>query len=95
MPPDMSTNGPGPANDDLDDLFDYNVNMDDVFRDANVSMNVEDKAQDAQPKSKDKGLGLGIDEEIKVTKKRQPVPKLDDNRSCPLQRAFNWRNELI
>ncbi|KAL8761929.1 MAG: hypothetical protein Q9184_001998 [Pyrenodesmia sp. 2 TL-2023] len=66
--------------DDLDDLFDYDVNMQDVFRDAKITMDVPIREHTAHTNSRDKDLGLGLDEEIKVTKKRQPVPKLDDNR---------------
>lgn len=70
---------PVPAADDLDDLFDYNV--DSVFRDVDTNMDVSAPSnQTARPDGKDNAAGLGIDEEIKVTKKRVPIPKLDDNR---------------
>ncbi|KAL8917921.1 MAG: hypothetical protein Q9208_007664 [Pyrenodesmia sp. 3 TL-2023] len=76
----MTPEASNPPAGDLDDLFDYDVNMQDVFRDANITMDVVDREQTAHTKSRDKDLGLGLDEEIRVTKKRQPVPKLDDNR---------------
>lgn len=76
----MAPETSNPPADDLDDLFDYDVNMQDVFRDANITMDVPDREQTAQTKSRDKDFGLGLDEEMKVTKKRQPVPKLDENR---------------
>lgn len=76
----MAPESPNPATDELDDLFDYNVTMEDVFRDTNVAMDVPNSEPTAHTTSRDKDLGLGIDEEIKVTKKRQPIPKLDDNR---------------
>lgn len=76
----MTPETSNPPAGDLDDLFDYDVNIQDVFRDANITMDVVDREQTAHTKSKDKDLGLGLDEEIRVTKKRQPVPKLDDNR---------------
>lgn len=64
-----------PPVDDLDDsLFDYDVG--DVFRDVDTNMDVPAARAD----EKENGAGLGIDEEIKVTKKRAPVPKLDENR---------------
>ena len=70
---------PVPAADDLDDLFDYNPG--DVFRD--VDTNIDVPAQQTsltQANGKPNIKGLGIDEEIKIIKKRAPVPKLDDDR---------------
>ncbi|KAL8715642.1 MAG: hypothetical protein Q9225_006362 [Loekoesia sp. 1 TL-2023] len=72
-------NSNSPAN-EFGDLFDYNANMQDVFRDVDVAMDVPNQKQSAVSKSKEDGLGLGLDEEIKITKKRQPIPKLDENR---------------
>lgn len=68
--------GSSPAN--LDDLFDYDVGLEDIFpgnNDTNAD-NTTSKPQNGDPSS----LGLGLDEEVKVTKKRQPVAKLDENR---------------
>ncbi|KAF6235029.1 hypothetical protein HO173_006656 [Letharia columbiana] len=71
-----------PPVDDLDDsLFDYDVG--DVFRDVDTNMDVPAARAD----EKENGAGLGIDEEIKVTKKRAPVPKLDENRFAPKRAA--------
>ena len=67
-----------PLIDDLDDsLFDYDV--DDAFRDVDTNMDVSA----VRAKSKEDGAGLGIDEEIKMTKKRAPIPRLDENRYAP------------
>ncbi|KAL9594568.1 MAG: hypothetical protein Q9179_005336 [Wetmoreana sp. 5 TL-2023] len=66
MAPEGSTRGPDTEGDDLDDLFDYNVNMEDIFRDVNVSMTIDNEKEVSRTKSKDGNLGLGIDEEIKV-----------------------------
>ena len=64
-----------PSVDDMDDsLFDYGVG--DVFRDVDTNMEVPAVRVDGNEIS----AGLGIDEEIKVTKKRAPVPRLDENR---------------
>ncbi|KAJ5090420.1 Chromosome segregation in meiosis protein 3 [Penicillium argentinense] len=65
-----------PAN--VNGLFDYDVGLEDIFQGANESQadNANDKPQNGDPSS----LGLGLDEEVKVTKKRQPVAKLDENR---------------
>jgi replication fork protection complex subunit Csm3/Swi3 len=74
--PSTPERGSSPAN--LDDLFNYDVGLDDIFaenNDTNVD-NANSKAKTGDPSS----LGLGLDEEVKVTKKRQPVAKLDENR---------------
>lgn len=73
--------------DDLDDsLFDYDVG--DVFRDVDANMDVSAVQKSAaRADEKENGAALGIDEEIKVNKKRAPVPKLDENRFAPNQAA--------
>ena len=64
--------------DDVDDsLFDYDVG--DVFRDVDTNMDVPA----VRAERKEDGAGLGIDEEIKVIKKRAAIPKLDENRFAP------------
>ena len=64
-----------PLVDDLDDsLFDYDVG--DAFRDVDTNVDVPV----VKGERKEDGAGLGIEEEIKVTKKRAPIPKLDENR---------------
>lgn len=71
-----------PQADDLDDLFDYDVS--DVFRDVDTNMDIPTSEKTVvRTEGKENGAGLGIDEEVKVTKKRAPVPKLDENRSAP------------
>ena len=80
MAPNMSIFGAGHANDNFGDPFGPNVNLDDIFRDVDGSMDPGVPNPDVQPKSKDTSHGLGIDEEIKVVKKRQPIAKLDDKR---------------
>ncbi|KAL9125323.1 MAG: hypothetical protein Q9217_005455 [Psora testacea] len=64
----------------VDNLFNYEVN-DDLFKDVDISMDVAPSL----PATLNKGrgtfdAGLGLDEEIKVTKKRAPVAKLDEGR---------------
>ena len=72
---------PVPA-DDLDDLFDYDVG--DVFRDVDTNMDIPAMRKPLEKADgKENVADLGIDEEVKVTKKRAPVPKLDENRSAP------------
>ncbi|KAA6412821.1 MAG: replication fork protection component swi3 [Lasallia pustulata] len=74
-------NAAPPPRDDLDDLFDYDVDLGDVFGDVDTNMDVPVK-QTSSPRAgvKEKSTGLGIDEEIKIAKKRRPVVKLDEHR---------------
>ncbi|MCJ1405190.1 chromosome segregation in meiosis- protein [Xylographa trunciseda] len=77
MPAQTTAASPPPAGDDLDDLFNYDVETDDVFRDYNPAMDAPVRTTSpARPKATD----LGIDEEIQVAKQRRPVAKLDENR---------------
>jgi len=69
------------AHDGLDDLFEYDPGMENVFREANKAPS---KATQERPKThtftSDGGAGLGIDHEIKIAKKRRPIAKLDEAR---------------
>lgn len=68
--------GNTPPGDDLGDLFDYDIPLGDIVPGAPA-----EKAGNSQkPPSAADGSGLGLDEEVKVTKTRQPVAKLDENR---------------
>lgn len=67
--------GGSPTALDLDDLFNYDVGLDEVVPAKNVSENNTNTAGTG-----DSALGLGLDDEVKVTKKRQPVAKLDEAR---------------
>lgn len=64
------------AADDLGDLFDYDVPLDDILQDlpAQTATNTQ------KPSAGADSSGLGLDEEVKVNKTRQPVAKLDENR---------------
>lgn len=67
--------------DELDRLFSYDARMDDVFKDAEEQVGDTETTQSSKNASAaPNGGNLGIDEEITVVKKRQPVPKLDENR---------------
>lgn len=67
--------------DDLDDLFNYDVNMDVVLRDVDPNMDAPVTPKlPAKTSGKENAVGLGIDEEIKVVKQRRPIPKLDEPR---------------
>lgn len=76
-----------PPTDDIDEsLFDYDVG--DVFRDVDTNMDVPAVPKPTTSTSgKENGASLGIDEEVKVTRKRVPVPKLDVNRFAPIEAA--------
>lgn len=71
---------PPPA-DDLDDLFNYDARVDDVFRQVDTDMNVPSN-EGSRPGNRgtETGAGLGIDEEIKISRKRRPAVKLDVER---------------
>ena len=67
--------------DALDDLVDYNVNEDDVFRDIDTTMDVPSRRTASPGADISNSIsGIGIDEEIQVKKKRKPLPKLDESR---------------
>ncbi|KAJ5389325.1 Chromosome segregation in meiosis protein 3 [Penicillium cataractarum] len=67
---------PSPGN--VDDLFDYDAGLDEIFKDNPTTASNADASKPAT--GDPTALGLGLDEEVKVTKKRQPAPKLDEAR---------------
>lgn len=64
--------------DQINDLFDYDVGLDDILQDVATTSNTNAPKQYPAPDGS--GLRLGLDEEVKVSKRRQPVAKLDENR---------------
>lgn len=73
----------GRDHDALDDLFTYDTSMDDVFNTTTSATNnvtSGDSGQQNGSLNQQSANGLGIDEEIVVTKRRAPVPKLDETR---------------
>ncbi|EOD49130.1 Replication fork protection component Swi3 [Neofusicoccum parvum] len=64
-------------NDDLDDLFNYDASMEDAFNEIGTGRSSENRAEQT---NKQNTSTLGIDEEVTVAKKRQPVAKLDETR---------------
>ncbi|KAJ5659102.1 Chromosome segregation in meiosis protein 3 [Penicillium longicatenatum] len=62
--------------DNNNDLFDYDVGLDEIFQGHNDASNNDAPKATGDPSS----LGLGLDEEVKITKKRQPIAKLDEAR---------------
>ncbi len=75
MPSAVSPNArAGPAApDDLDNLFNYDDAVEDFLKDLPIEKNQQNNTTTTQEPSKN------IDEEIRVKKKRKPVPKLDEN----------------
>ncbi|GAB1215020.1 chromosome segregation in meiosis-related protein [Aspergillus terreus] len=57
------------------DLFDYDVDLDAILGESSTRSNIN-----APQTSESRGLGLGLDDEVKVTRKRQPIAKLDEGR---------------
>ncbi|RDW67092.1 Chromosome segregation in meiosis protein 3 [Aspergillus mulundensis] len=67
------------STDYVDDLFDYDVGLDDILQEINANTSRSNQPKpSAQPDNS--GVVLGLDEEVKVAKKRQPIAKLDENR---------------
>ncbi|KAF2871896.1 replication fork protection component Swi3-domain-containing protein [Massariosphaeria phaeospora] len=74
-----SPTAPGvPRNDELDAILNSLEDDDDIFDISNMRPQIEESKQ--QNSARSAGDSLGIDEEIKVGKTRQPIPKLDENR---------------
>ncbi|KAL4976517.1 replication fork protection component Swi3-domain-containing protein [Aspergillus desertorum] len=74
-----SATGAAQSADYVDDLFDYDVGLDDILQEINANTSgANAPKQLAEPDNS--GIVLGLDEEVKVVKKKQPVAKLDENR---------------
>jgi replication fork protection complex subunit Csm3/Swi3 len=76
----LPTEGPSAGGDEFDDLFDYDVDANDPFSENYKLPATKEKTKESTSKTTS-GAGLGIDEEIEVTRKpRAPRVKLDENR---------------
>ena len=73
-----------PINDDIDELFNYEVDND-LFQEVDTNMDVAPKQPSARTRDGTLEGGLGLDEEIKITKKRAPISKLDESRCVHFQ----------
>lgn len=77
---------PGDA---LDDLLDHPSEERDVFRDVDTNMDVPKRRKiPSAAQGIDGAFGLGIDEEVKISKRRKPVAKLDENRYACLSQSL-------
>ncbi|KAE8384644.1 replication fork protection component Swi3-domain-containing protein [Aspergillus alliaceus] len=68
--------GSSPQN--VNDLFDYDIGLDEILQHVPSSSNANAPRPSTVPDAS--RLGLGLDEEVKVARKRQPVAKLDETR---------------
>lgn len=80
-PRPLPTEGPSAGGgDEFDDLFDYEVGGEDDPFSENYKAATNPAAKETESKGKS-GAGLGIDEEVEVTRKpRAPRVKLDEHR---------------
>jgi replication fork protection complex subunit Csm3/Swi3 len=85
----LPTEGPTAGGDELDDLFNYDVDdVNDPFSENYVVPGSKERAKEAVSKSK-ADAGLGIDKEIEVARKpRAPRVKLDEDRYGSLVRGL-------
>jgi len=73
------------------ELLNYDLSDDDPFNDNPQTNSRDDKATLSPRGTKRKGPGndnensLGLDEEVKITKKRKPTVKLDETRYVILE----------
>jgi len=72
-----------PERDELDEIFNYDTNIDHILNglddgDSNANSNSNNSRGEGMRNGP--GQTLGIDEEIKITKQRKPVAKLDETR---------------
>lgn len=61
----------------VNDLFDYDVGLDEIWQGTTANADASNASKPAEDQS---GLGLGLDEEVEITKQRKPVAKLDEGR---------------
>lgn len=78
-----------PPGDDLDNLLDEDMTLDDIFKDVDTDMRAS-KPSSFPVRSKEKNHNdiLGIDEAVKVEKKRAPIAKLDQERYTSLRQQW-------
>jgi replication fork protection complex subunit Csm3/Swi3 len=64
-----------PSPDAMNGLFDYDVGIDEMLKNTDSGAN-----QRREDPAIQRAAALGLDEEVKVTRKKQPVAKLDEAR---------------
>ncbi|KAI5199176.1 hypothetical protein AUEXF2481DRAFT_42575 [Aureobasidium subglaciale EXF-2481] len=66
--------------DGLDDIFNYDAGIDATFNPPDQDWSAQDNANNSNTNQRQEDVPVDIDEEVKVTKKRKPVAKLDEDR---------------
>jgi replication fork protection complex subunit Csm3/Swi3 len=74
--------------DDLDDIFNYDAGIDATFNQSRQDWTAQDDANNNDTNRQPHDVPENIDEEVKVTKKRKPVAKLDEERYVPNSNTF-------
>jgi replication fork protection complex subunit Csm3/Swi3 len=70
---------------DIEDLFDYDDGLDDVLKNLPSAQNKETSQAETNDNDADATKVLGLDADIKPTKQRAPIAKLDEARYDVLQ----------
>ncbi|EFR05534.1 chromosome segregation in meiosis protein 3 [Nannizzia gypsea CBS 118893] len=68
------------ANDNVDDLFDYDAGLDDILREVEQDTRKTTEVGSSQDQQNPRKGILGIDDELQVSRKRAPVAQLDEAR---------------
>ncbi|TIA36860.1 Swi3-domain-containing protein [Aureobasidium pullulans] len=66
--------------DNLDDIFNDDAGIDETFNRQGQDWSAQDDANNNNTNQQQHDVPVDIDEEVKVTKKRKPVAKLDEDR---------------
>ncbi|GAB7346224.1 hypothetical protein MBLNU457_4957t1 [Dothideomycetes sp. NU457] len=74
MPSAVATNRSSHAPDELDDLFNYDAGMDEIMNGTSAPDHATEPTKTYQDDT------INLDEEVKVTRKRAPIAKLDEER---------------
>lgn len=74
--------------DEVDDIFNYNAGIDATFNQPAQNWSAQDDANNNDTNRQQHDVPENIDEEVKVTKKRKPVAKLDEERYVPSYNTF-------
>lgn len=78
--------------DDLDDIFNYDAGIDATFNQPGQNWSAQDDTNDTNTNRLQQDVPENIDEEVKVTKKRKPVAKLDEERYIPNSNTPQYRH---
>ncbi|KAI4724719.1 Swi3-domain-containing protein [Aureobasidium sp. EXF-10728] len=71
---------PTVEHDDLDDIFNYDAGISSTSYPQDQDRSAQDDAKNNNTNNQQHDVPVDIDEEVKVTKKRKPVAKLDEDR---------------